>query len=257
MTRSYTVNAIVIRRINYSETDKILTLFSRENGRFSAIAKGARKAISRHTGSTEVLTCTKFQIAKGKSLDVITQSEVKEAFSSLKQELIKLAHGLYAVDLLDHVVEDHAPNPYLYDLVMVYLYLIQRSPNVEIVTRWFELQLLTDLGYTPDLEYCAVCNNRVDIVENARYALSSSNGGILCSYHERAGTNNDHSILSAEGLGLMRKLSAVDIEDAQSLLEIIMPKKKCLDQIRLALRRYLRYRIDADLNSIAFLDSLM
>ena len=63
---AYTTDAVVLRRLQYGETDNILTLYSPDKGRFSAIAKGARKAISRLSGATEVLTCTRFGLATGK-----------------------------------------------------------------------------------------------------------------------------------------------------------------------------------------------
>ena len=75
---AYTTDAFVLRRMHFGETDNILTLYSPDRGRFSAIAKGARKAISRLSGATEVLTLTRFGLASGKSLEIVTQVEVQE-----------------------------------------------------------------------------------------------------------------------------------------------------------------------------------
>src|SRR5690348_5575013 len=104
--RSYSTAALVLRRISFGETDKILTLYSRDRGRFSAIAKGARKPISRLSGATELLTLSKFGLAAGKSLEVVSQAEVRESFPLLHSDLQRLAHGLYLAELVNHSVED-------------------------------------------------------------------------------------------------------------------------------------------------------
>ena len=158
---SYNTLAIVLRRLQYGETDNILTLYSPDRGRFSAIAKGARKAISRLSGATEVLTCTRFQLASGKSLEIVTQTEVQDSYPTLRTDLNRLAHGLYLADLLDHAVEEHDPNPFLFDLLHQGLSLTQTVTPPELVARWFEVQLLADLGYAPNLTECAVCREPV------------------------------------------------------------------------------------------------
>ena len=192
---AYTTAAIVLRRLHYGETDNILTLYSPDKGRFSAIAKGARKAISRLSGATEALTCTRFGLATGKSLEIVTQVEVQESFSALRQDLTRLAHGLYLADLVDHAVEDHAPNPLLYEMLLVGLRQTQTLTPPELAARWFEVQLLGDLGYAPNLAECAVCRTPLpgDFARDELFALSASLGGALCPRHAHPESNEDHS----------------------------------------------------------------
>jgi DNA repair protein RecO (recombination protein O) len=259
---AYNTVAIVIRRLNFSETDKILTLYSRDLGRFSAIAKGARKTMSRMSGATEMLMCTRFNLATGKSMDVVTQTEVHESFPQLRQDLDRLAHGLYLADLVDHCVEDHEPHPALFDLLMAGLYLVQRAPSPQIPARWFELQLLMELGYQPDLFACAICGSSIELPAGplpegmgSRFALSASQGGALCLTHARPGLIDDHSTLSGEALSLLRRLQGIDPEEG-SVVATVTASQISLDQAGLALRRYLRYRLERELKSLAFLDSL-
>ncbi|MGO8669860.1 MAG: DNA repair protein RecO [Capsulimonadaceae bacterium] len=253
---SYNANAVVIRRLNFSETDKILTLFSREHGKFSAIAKGARKAVSRLSGATEVLTCTRFCLASGKSMDIVTQAEVHESFPVLRQDLVRLAHGLYLADLVDHCIEDHHPNPALFDLLLSGLTLVQEAANAEIGTRWFELKLLTDLGYRPDLEHCAICRCRLVPEPDALYALSATLGGALCPIHGRAGAYADHSALNAPAMRLLQDLTGIDPDCGHLVARVPVPDTGSLEMANLALRRTVRYRLEHDLKSLTFLDSL-
>ncbi len=255
---AYNTLAIVLRRLHYGETDNILTLYSRDLGRFSAIAKGARKAISRLSGATEVLTCTRFGLASGKSLEIVTQCEVQDSFSGLRHDLNRLAHGLYLADLIDHAVEDHAPNPDLFDLLLTGLHAVQTLPMPELAARWFELQLLGDLGYAPNLGECAVCHAPLpgEFSADERFALAALLGGALCPRHARPASNDDHSGLTYDALVLLQILDALHQNAEDVLSRLPLPNAKSLDQARLALRRSIRARLERDLKSLAFLDSL-
>lgn len=256
--RSYATAALVIRRINYGETDKILTLYSRDRGRFSAIAKGARKPISRLSGATELLTLSKFGLATGKSLEVISQAEVSESFPSLHAELPRLAHALYLAELVDHSVEDHEPNPLLFDLLIAGLYLLQRVTPPELAARWFEVQLISDLGYAPDFAACAVCRAPVPgaFPEGEKFGLSASGGSALCPRHTRVATNPDHSALTRDSLIFLQTLANLNPEDANLLPSLQLPDVRSMNLARLALRRFLRYHLDRELRSLEFLDSI-
>lgn len=254
----YTTDAIVLHRRHFGETDNILTLYSPGLGRFSAIAKGARKAVSRLSGATEVLTCTRFGLASGKSLEIVTQVEVQESFSALRKDLVRLAHGLYLADLVEHAIEDHAPNPVLYALLFTGLMQIQALPVPELAARWFEIQLLDDLGYAPNLAACAVCQAPLPggFARDGVFALSASLGGALCPRHAHPESNSDHSGLGLGALRLLQTLERLGLVGGETLADLPPAGPKSLDQVRLALRRSLRFRLERDLKSLEFLDSL-
>lgn len=255
---AYTVDAIVLRRMHFGETDNILTLYAPDKGRFSAIAKGARKAISRLSGATELLTCTRFGLATGKSLEIVTQVEVRNSFPLLRQELPRLAHGLYLADLVDHAVEDHAPSPVLYALLMSGLTHLQTLSPPELAARWFEVQLLGDLGYAPNLSECAICHAPLPgtFARDETFALSAALGGALCPRHAHPDSQEDHSALGPGALRLLQTLEALGPGGADTLALLPAAGPKSLDQARLALRRSLRFRLERDLKSLQFLDSL-
>ena len=89
---SYSVNGLVIHRVNTGETDRILTLFTREKGKLSAIAKSSRSAKSRSSGATELFTASKYLLGEGKSLDVVSQIEIKSSYC-------RLGHVRFCVEL--------------------------------------------------------------------------------------------------------------------------------------------------------------
>src|SRR5579883_1837785 len=254
----YNATAIVLRRLHFGETDNILTLYTRERGRISAIAKGARKPISRLSGATEALTCVRFGLATGNSMDIVTQAEVKESFPLLRHDLQRLAHGMYFAELLSHSVADEDPNPYLFDLLMTGLFLLQRINPPETGARWFELHLLEDLGYAPQLNECVYCQAPLpgQSPATALFALSKSQGGALCPIHAHPDTYEDHSALGHSALAYLQALNAIPIEQVSTVPSVPAPIVKAQDQARMALRRYVRYRLECELKSLDFLDSL-
>ncbi|HEY3332982.1 MAG TPA: DNA repair protein RecO [Capsulimonadaceae bacterium] len=255
----YNTMGIVLRRMAFGETDNILTIYTRDRGRVSAIAKGARKAGSRLTGASEVLTCANFGLATGKSLHVLQQAEVKNSFPALRKDLMRLAHGQYMAELLSHFVAEDDPQPDLFTLLRSTLLLLERIADPEMASRWFELRLMERIGYAPDLETCAVCGEPVpgpstDAAD--RFALSAAQGGVLCPYHARPREIDDHSELSYDAVDFVQHVNAHDLEHIRAVLSVAPPSHATATQARLALRRYIRYRCDSDLRSIAFMDSL-
>lgn len=258
---SYNATGIVIRRTTYGETDNILTLYTREYGRISAIAKGARKSLSRLAGASEMLTCSRFGLASGKgALDVVTQAEVKNSFPGLRKDLLRLANGLYFAELLGRFVADEDPIEDLFVLLRASLLLLERVPDPEMGARWFELRLMDELGYAPDLETCAVDGEPVDAEEAVRegrpLALSAASGGVICARHAEEAAAGGESALSGEALQYLREVSELGMNDIRLVLKLPAPSERGATLARAAMRRYIRYRLERDLKSLEFLDSV-
>jgi DNA repair protein RecO (recombination protein O) len=191
-------------------------------------------------------------------MEIVTQAEVKESFPLLRHDLQRLAHGMYFAELVSFSVADEEPNPYLFDLLMSGLFLLQRINPPETGARWFELQLLQELGYAPQLGECIYCQAPLsaDAGADSVVAISHAQGGALCALHAHPDTYDDHSPLSHASLGYLQSLAAIPMEQVSSVPRVAAPVVKAQDQARLALRRYIRYRLERDLKSLDFLDSL-
>src|SRR5947208_15843140 len=153
-SRVYKAQAIVLRRISFGETDRILTLFTREYGKLSAIAKGARRSVSRLAAATEPLTHSRMLLAVGQNLDVLTQGEVREAFHEIRKDLTKISYASYFAELVNASVEERQPHQDLFDLPLSGFYMLERTDVPDLVARMFELQALRLLGYQPELRRC-------------------------------------------------------------------------------------------------------
>src|SRR5438132_12666100 len=113
--RVYKSQAIVLRRISVGETDRILTLFTREYGKLSAIAKGARRSASRLAAATEPFTFSRVMLAVGQNLDVLTQAEVRAPFQEIRADLARISYASYFTELVNASIEERQPNAELFD----------------------------------------------------------------------------------------------------------------------------------------------
>lgn len=245
--RVYKTNALVLKRISVGETDRILTLFSREYGKISAIAKGARRSTSRLAAATEPFTHCRMLLAVGQNLDVLTQGEVREAFPELRSDLTKISYASYFVELVNASLEERQPNPDLFDLLLSALYILQRADYPELVARMFELQALRILGYLPELRHCV---RDAAPLRGAGLGFSPSRGGALCP---RCAAETPGTLpMSGAALELMRRL--VDAEPVT--LARLRPTEVQRTELARLLVPYVRQRSEAPLRSLGFIEEL-
>lgn len=243
---SYNVNGIILRRINFSETDTIATMYSRERGKISGVAKGAKKAISRLAGPTEVLTYGRYQLATGQNLDIITQAEAKESFPRIHGDLSRIAHASYIAEIVDKMVEEDQANPDIFDLMLSSLYLMDRPNDPARITHMFELQFMRLIGYEPTLDRCVRC--RRPLPDELHF--SPSHGGVVC--RECGYLPEDATRILAGTLSAMARLMCADAPQVERM-EV---SDAVMDQVGRVMRWYVRYRAERELKSAEFLHIL-
>ncbi|HPP75814.1 MAG TPA: DNA repair protein RecO [Armatimonadota bacterium] len=245
--RTYRATAIVLRRINIGETDRVVTLYTRERGKLSGIAKGARKHLSKLAGATELFTYGRYFLGVGRELDVITQAEVKESFPGIRRDLKRIAHATYISELVNSMVEEREANYDLFDTLLSSLYMLEGGVDPEIVARHFELQMMSLMGYRPELDTCLRCDKQPSDEE---IAFSPSLGGRVCG--ECGPLPDDVIYLSNDTLDVMRFLLSAE---PQALKDLHLPPDVKEELFR-AIRWYVRYRLDKDVKSSEFIQAL-
>lgn len=245
--RTYRVNAIVLRRMDLGETDRIVTLYSRERGKIRGVAKGSRKPVSKLAGATELFTLARYLIASGQNLEVVTQTEIRESFPAIRRDLTRIAYATYMVELVDRFVEDWEANQELFDLLLSSLYMLESEVEPAKVARAFELQSMVNFGYTPELYNCSRCNEQPDEEE---LSYSPSVGGLVCT---DCGPLPDDAIdISPETLKWMRTLM---IADAPAIRKAKI-RPDVMSEMARIMRWHIRYRLERDLKSTDFIDIL-
>ncbi|NRG43741.1 DNA repair protein RecO [Bacillus sp. CRN 9] len=166
---------IVIRTVNYGESNKIVTLFTREWGKVGVMARGAKKPSSRLSAVTQPFTYGHFLVQRGKGLGGLQQGDIIQSMRSIKEDIFLTAYVSYIVDLLDKGTEEKRPNPFLFELLMQSIQLINEGNDPEIITNIFEMKMLNQLGLYPVLNQCAICKNT-----DGEFSFSIREGGLIC-----------------------------------------------------------------------------
>jgi len=139
---SYKTQAISLKTAPFAEADKLVTLFTREHGKIRAIAKGARRVPSRLGGRVETFTHAEYFIAKGRSLDIISQCQVIETFQRIRQSPECLPAGLYMLKLVDSGTVEGQHHPELFELLLKSLYRLKQERNARKVAKDFEREFV-------------------------------------------------------------------------------------------------------------------
>jgi len=176
--RSFRAEAVVLRHANWGEADRILTLYTREQGKLRAIAKGARKIRSRKAGHLEPFTHITLQLARSRDIAIVTQVETIDSYLPLRDDLTRTGYASYVMELLDRFTyEQEGGNPALFNLLVDTLARLCGTAEVWAVVRYYEMRLLDFLGFRPQLFECANCRNPIQAVDQYFSPLA---GGVIC-----------------------------------------------------------------------------
>jgi len=244
--RSYQTEAIIIKKIKLGEADRILTLYTPHLGKIRAVAKGVRRPRSKMSGHLELLTHSLVSLARGRNLDTITGCQTIHSFLPLKSDLELTSCALYATELVDQFTADHIENRPLFQLLLETMEHLCRGGDNELTLRYFELHLLNLVGYRPQLENCVSCQSRLAPATNS---FCPGAGGMLCpNCHQ----NQISYSVSTKGLDGLRLLQSNDYDTA-SQLEM---NPKVSNEIEGVMRNYLKYLLEREIKSTAWLDTL-
>ena len=144
--------AIVLRLTDYGEADRIVSLFTLEQGKLQGIARGAKRSRKRFAGALEPFAHLKLQLQRGPGLATLVSADIVSIFPGIRAELTKIGSAAYACELAERLSPDEEANPRLFRLLCCYLETLDLAPPSPSDRRFFAVNLLKILGYQPDLE---------------------------------------------------------------------------------------------------------
>lgn len=147
MIRSYKLQAFILKRTNFSEADRLVTIFSRQHGKLKLIAKGIRKPTSRKKGHLELFALTKLQVAKTKSIDIITEAATIENFPNLRKNLNRVRIAYLLTELVDKLTVQKQEQVEIFDLLQSSLTILNSQSAPSDFIKNFEIQLLELIGF--------------------------------------------------------------------------------------------------------------
>lgn len=171
-----TVTAIVLRRKDSGESDRRLTLLTKELGKIDVVAKGAKKAASRLAGSSDPLTMATMTLAKGKVNQFVTQAQPLQSFRGLRTDFERLSMALALTELYALTLPWGEPVESAFELVVQSLKAIESHPKPVVALVWSELKLMEESGYLPPFDSCILTGGPV---KEAFPWLSPAAGGYV------------------------------------------------------------------------------
>ncbi|MCH8814565.1 MAG: DNA repair protein RecO [Chloroflexi bacterium] len=245
--RLYKTEAVIIRQRKFGEADRILTLLTPAFGKIEAKARGVRKTTSRMSGHLQPLNRCMIQLARGRMTDVIAGCETLESFHRLREDLDRLSESLYVAELVERMLPERVPNYPSYRLLLDTLRRLEQGDGREIALRYFEIRLLDQGGFRPELEQCVGCGKQI---EAESHFFAPRAGGVTCP--ACAPDSGGARSLTLNGLKVLRQLQR-EPYNKNARLRLDAPLAQELER---HLRSYVVCVLERDVNSAAFIDRL-
>ena len=197
--------ALVLRSVDYRETDRILTLLTPESGKLTVTARGSRKRGSTLTAGTQILTWSDMVLYEYRGHWFVKEAAIDRSFRGVEQDVERLSLGCYFAELAEVLSVEGIPAEGILPLILNSLHILDRQPgkSLELVKAAFELKLLCLSGYEPLLDGCNVCGEYL----TQEYWFSCSEGVLRCTTCQREGDGQNLVLLRPAVLDAMRHIA--------------------------------------------------
>ena len=175
--RTYRAEAVVLKRVDFGEADRVLVVFTRDRGKLSIVAKGIRRISSRKAGHLELFTHADIQLARGANLDVVTEAATIDPFRGLRDDLARTSHAYFVAELADALTEEEAEQPEVFELLVGTFAALAEGTDPRLATDHYQILLLDAVGFRPSITRCLNC--RYELVPG-KNSFSPILGGALC-----------------------------------------------------------------------------
>jgi DNA repair protein RecO (recombination protein O) len=252
--RIYSTHALLLRRRDVNDADRVVIVLTPRAGKLELIAKGVRKTSSRKAGHLEPFMHVTLQVAQARTWDIITEVATVETFRNLRQSLDGIAAASYVVELLDSFVEGGDESQPIWELALFVLRAIDEQVGEAgagtirpELLRWFDLQLLSLTGFAPQLFRCVACERQLEPTLNF---FGVHEGGVFCP--QCGAQRQDVEPNPADTLKVLRFLQSQRWEEASR----VHVRPGVLRQVESLLGRYLIAILERHLRSVDFLRRL-
>ncbi len=174
--------ALVIKEYIVGESDKYITLFTKDLGKIQVIAAKAKKHDKGLASSTQLFVYGEFILARYHDTYRLMNVEMIRMFHELRDDLAVLSYGSYVLEFLAELVQAEESSEEVFILTLFTLHsLIKRTSSLTLIRRIFELRAMSLLGFMPELSKCADCGSVLEENPKSTYYFVSEAGGTVCS----------------------------------------------------------------------------
>jgi DNA repair protein RecO (recombination protein O) len=242
--------AIVLRVMDYGDSDRIVTFCTADFGKIRGIAKGARRSRKRFLNTLEPFSCSRIHFSRRgpESLALIEGSDILSHFSGIRADLQKTLAASYLIDLTDQFTPEDKKSEATFCLLVDFLRLLEEIDLTEAVLRFFEIRLLRISGYDPVLDHCLYC--KTPIGKHTGYRFDAAKGGLTCN--DCGPVNPDEIPVS---LGTIRTL-LLGREMEIGRLRRLLFSGQSADESRRLLAHFIRHILGKELKSVHVLHEI-
>ena len=174
-------SAILLRRIEFGDYDLIVTLFTEDQGKISAIAKSAKKSVKRFPGVLEPFSLVNVVLTRGKGMPVLKEASLERPYFKIREDILKTSYASYWSEIIYLWMAENEPQKNLYRLTTQVLSELDRGEiQVEILSILFQMRFLSLAGFRPNFDHCHTCKTDLDQIQCASVVADPAKGGIVC-----------------------------------------------------------------------------
>jgi DNA repair protein RecO (recombination protein O) len=247
--------ALILRTVDFGESDRILHLLIPDSGRLTAIAKGARRSVRRFAGTLDLFNHLRVQVdlrRPAATMARLDQARLIESFDALRVDPVRFAFGCYLLEIFDRLAPDGGDRTDMRRLFAFALEALRaistREPSARLRTL-LELRALDALGLRPELRYCVRCGEAAG--RGVQVDFHVADGGAVCG----ACAVRLEGLLRVH-LGTLRVLEQGLRFDFDRLDRLGMGRQT-LDEAQRLVSRFQRFHIGVELRSERFLDRML
>ncbi|RLS41886.1 MAG: DNA repair protein RecO [Planctomycetota bacterium] len=239
--------ALVIRLADFSESSRVVTFFTREFGKSSALAKGVKRLKGPFEGSIDLLAHVQIILYRKDhdALDLVTEAQLVSRFAPPSKEIFPLYAGYYVAELLDIGTEPHDPHAILFDEAIATLDRLSESTDPRFAIMRFELLLLREIGNLPGFTHCVHCETAATASRGSKFWVTAS--GLICEACGRP--EYEHAAIQPGSVRLLQQLST----DEAPALQELSPTASQIKEVRRIVTAAVTHALDRKPKMLGYL----
>lgn len=243
----HVTRGIVLRYVNYRETSRILTLFSRELGKITVSGKGCLRPKSRERAATEMFTLGEYTLSERTGRYYLNSACIENAFYNLRLDIDRLALAAYFAELCESVLNEEEPQPELFDLLSSMMgALCNDKASLELIRFFFEVKSMDLLGFRPEVSSCSSCG--ADLKEKVWFSATA--GGAVCENCRLEAP--DAKLMLPGSIAFLRHVLDWDVER----MSVLKPAEAVMEDLERTWRPFLKWHLERTYKIDGFMDKL-
>jgi DNA repair protein RecO (recombination protein O) len=244
------VKAMVIREYVVGESDKFVTLFTKEMGKIQASAPLAKKYTKGLTSGTQLFVYGNFTLSTYRDTYKIIHIETIRMFHHLREDLVRLSYATYIAEfILGVTYEQIEAQELLYLALLTMRQLENQEENFKLTRCIFEMRAMALLGFMPELKMCTLCGKALKEDSSDMHFFDIASGGIVCKQCK------DSKLTYKMSYSTYYTLQYIVFTPLKALFQFQVTKE-ILAQLDVICKNYVSYYIDKSFKSLDFIKSI-